>query len=61
MRKIVLSIVTVVVAAGGIWLVSSNPHARESIKAEVETLKIDTLELTRKARDLPETIVDSYM
>lgn len=61
MRKIVLSIVAAVVAVGGIWLVSSNPHARESLKAEAETLKIDIQELTRKAKNMPVTVVDSYM
>jgi hypothetical protein len=61
MRKIILSFVAAVVAVGGIWLVSSNPHARESLKAEAATLKIDIQELTRKAKNLPVTVVDNYL
>ena len=61
MRKIVLSLVAVAIVVSGIWLVSSNPHAKEQLKAEAETLKIDILELTRKAKNLPVTVVDSFM
>ena len=61
MRRLILSAVTVAIVFGVIWFVSSNPQAKAHLRTETNSIKMDIDEITRKAKNLPTTVVDNYM
>lgn len=62
MRSFILSAVAVVIVSGGIfWFVSSDPHAKERLLTEVSAIKMDIGDMTRKTKNLPVTVVESFI
>jgi hypothetical protein len=61
MRSFILLAVTAAIVFGGIWFVSSNPHAKERLETDAKSIKMDIDAMTRKARNLPVTVVENYM
>lgn len=61
MRSFIVLAATVVIVSGGIWLVSSNPQAKERLQTDAKVIKMDIDAMTRKAGNLQASEVDSFM
>jgi hypothetical protein len=61
MRTFIVSAAAVAVVFVAVWFVSSNPHAKERLETDARSIKMDIDAMTRKARNLPVTVVENYM
>jgi len=61
MRHFILSAGAVAIVLGAIWLVSSNPRASEQLRAEDHAITMDIGAITRKAKNLPEPLVENFI
>jgi hypothetical protein len=61
MRSFIVLAITVAIVFGGIWFVSSNPHAKAQLRTEANSIKMDIDAMTRKAKNLPVTVVENFM
>ena len=54
MRHIILSVVSIAIVLGGIWLVSTKPRAGEELRATERALSMNVLDMMRDAKHLPQ-------
>ena len=61
MRKFMMPLAAAIVVLGGIWFAVSKPSAPAQLRAEERAIKMDVLEMMRKAKNLPEPVVGSLI
>jgi hypothetical protein len=61
MRSYILLAVAVAIVFGGIWFVSANPNAKAQLRTQANSVEMDIDAMTRKAKNLPVTVVENFM
>jgi flagellar basal body-associated protein FliL len=60
MQKFSIAILVAALAAGSLWFASARPHAKETTRTNSSVVLMDIDAMTRNAKQLPVTDVESF-